>query len=121
MGWFMHYCVYSTTLRHFYAITLGILIQLYMFGTSIIHVFIMSTIVFLMMNFLPRKTQASLVMFFVLAYLSAQHIYRMWVNFGGFNLDITTFTMLLICKLSALAFCYKDGAEKDEDLTDEQK
>jgi hypothetical protein len=45
----------------------------------------------------------------------------MWVNFGGFNLDITTFTMLLICKLSALAFCYKDGAEKDEDLTDEQK
>ena len=58
---------------------------------------------------------------FVLAYLSSQHIYRMWVNFGGFNLDITTFTMLLICKLSALAFCYKDGAEKDEDLTDEQK
>jgi hypothetical protein len=60
-------------------------------------------------------------MWFVLAYLSGQHIHRMWVNFGGYDLDITTFTMLLICKLSALAYCYKDGGEDQQKLTDEQR
>ena len=117
----MHYCVHGTTLRHLYAITLGLLIQLFMFGTGIVHVFVMSSVVYLMMNVLPRRAQAAYVMYFVLAYLSAQHIYRMWQNFGGFELDITTFTMLLICKLSALAYCYKDGAEKESDLTQEQR
>lgn len=60
-------------------------------------------------------------MFFVLAYLSGQHIHRMIANFGSFELDITTYTMLLICKLSALAFCYKDGAENSEKLTEDQR
>lgn len=121
MGWFMHYCLHSTTLRHLYATILGVLIQLYMYGDGIKHSFILSIVVYIMMQALPRKNQANYVMFFVLAYLSGQHIYRMLDNFGGFDLDITTFTMLLICKLSALAFCYKDGAEKEEDLTEEQK
>jgi len=35
-------------------------------------------------------------------------------------MDITTFTMLLTAKLSALGFCYKDGGEKDENLLKEQ-
>lgn len=60
-------------------------------------------------------------MIFVITYLSGQHIHRMLANFGGFELDITTFTMLLICKLSALAFCYKDGGENPKNLTEEQR
>ncbi len=36
-------------------------------------------------------------------------------------MDITTYTMILTTKLSALAFCYKDGGEKDENLLPEQK
>lgn len=36
-------------------------------------------------------------------------------------MDITTYTMILTCKLSALAFCYKDGGERDENLLPEQK
>ena len=73
----MHYCVHGSTIRHLYAITLGVLIQLYMFGHGIVHVFILSSVAYLMMNVLPRKTQAKYVMFFVLAYLSGQHIVRM--------------------------------------------
>lgn len=60
-------------------------------------------------------------MAWVLIHLSASHIHRMYANFGGFELDISTFNMLQVCKLSALAFCYKDGGEKDENLTAEQK
>jgi len=121
MGWFMHYCVHGSTMRHLYATILGLLIQLYMYGEGIKHSFVLSIVVYAMMCLLPRKKQAMYVMFFCLAYLSGQHIYRMFENFGGFDLDITTFTMLLICKLSALAYCYEDGGKLQDKLTEEQK
>lgn len=35
-------------------------------------------------------------------------------------MDITTYTMILTTKLSALSFCYKDGELKNEDLLKEQ-
>ena len=60
-------------------------------------------------------------MVFVMLYLSVQHIYRMITNFGGWEMDITTFTMLLTAKLSGLAFCYKDGGVDEKDLLEEQK
>jgi hypothetical protein len=44
----------------------------------------------------------------------------MITNFEGWDMDITTYTMLLTCKLSALAFCYRDGELKDSELLPEQ-
>jgi hypothetical protein len=60
-------------------------------------------------------------MAWVLSYLTVNHLYRMYTNFGGFDLDISTFTMLQVCKLSALAFCYRDGGVDPKDLTKDQK
>ncbi len=45
----------------------------------------------------------------------------MITNFGGWDMDITTYTMILTAKLSALAFCYKDGGEPTDKLLPEQK
>lgn len=44
----------------------------------------------------------------------------MVTNFGGWDMDITTYTMILTAKLSALAFCFGDGSYKNEDLLPEQ-
>jgi lysophospholipid acyltransferase 1/2 len=87
-----------------------------MFRSQIIHPFIMTTVTYILMNVLPRKFQHKVIFVFTLGYLSAQHIYRMITNFGGWDMDVTTFTMLLTCRMSSLAFCYKDGALKDEEL-----
>lgn len=35
-------------------------------------------------------------------------------------MEITTYSMILTAKLSSLAFCYKDGGEKVENLLPEQ-
>jgi len=43
----------------------------------------------------------------------------MYVNFGGWDLDVTTYTMILTAKLSALGFCYKDGGLDDKDLIED--
>jgi len=42
------------------------------------------------------------------------------MNYGGFDLDISTYTMLLVCKLQSLAFCYRDGGYPERYLTPEQ-
>ena len=76
----------------------------------------MTAVTYIMMIALPRNFQNKVVMGFVLAYLSGSHIYRMVTNYGGWDMDITTYTMILTAKLSALSFCYKDGGEKDENL-----
>lgn len=40
-------------------------------------------------------------------------------NFGGWEMDITTFTMILTTRMSAIAFCYKDGGLDDKQLLPE--
>lgn len=72
------------------------------------------------MSCLPRMQQHRYVLAFNLAYLSGQHIYRMITNFGGWDMDITTQTMLLVTRLSSLGFCYRDGALPDDKLIKEQ-
>jgi len=54
----------------------------------------------------------------------------MWDNYGGYEMDITTYTMLLFCKLWGLSWAYMDGAKLgkfritkgkvDSELTDYQ-
>ena len=41
----------------------------------------------------------------------------MLTDFGGFNMDITTYTMLLVVKLWGLGWAYRDGDMADADLT----
>lgn len=79
----------------------------------------MTLITYFMMVALPRNFSHKVVFGFVLAYLSFSHIYRMITNFGGYDMDITTYTMILTAKLSSLGFCYKDGGEKEEELLPE--
>ena len=57
-------------------------------------------------------------MFWVLGHLTYTHIKRLIAD-KDFALEISTFNMLQVCKLSALAFCYKDGDDKtkEESLT----
>jgi hypothetical protein len=58
---------------------------------------------------------------YVLAHLTFNHLYRMYTDYGGYAMDISTFTMLQVCKLSALSFCYKDGGEDFKSLTKDQQ
>ena len=105
-GWFLHYCVHGTFIRHIYNILLGILIQIYLYGFEFIHVIVMTVMAYAIMMGLPRHRQAWYVMYWVLGSLSFQHLYGMYYFFGVFRMDVTSYTMLLTCKLSSLAFCY---------------
>ena len=119
LGWIMKAMVRGTLFRHLYATILGVFIQYFMYREQFIHPFIMATVTYLLMNFLPRNKVHIYAMIFAMLYLSGQHIYRMITNFGGWEMDVTTFTMLLTARMWSIGFCYKDGAIKDEDLMPE--
>lgn len=77
----------------------------------------MMLVTYILMKVLPRDQQQKYVMGFVLTYLSYSHISRMVTNFGGWDIDVSLYTMLLVCKLSALGFCYSDGGKPESELT----
>ena len=120
LGWFFHFYVHGTVRRHIFTSVIGLLIQLYLFGHGIGHVFLMSTVAYILMQSFPRNVQQRYVMAWVLAYLSYTHASQMLYNWGGYQMTISTYTMLLVCKLSALSFSFKDGAQHPGDLTDDQ-
>lgn len=122
LGAILNVLVRGKTARHLFSFLTGFLLQLFMYRDQFWHTLIMTFVSYAMMIALPRHKQARFVFLFVMGYLSYQHIYRMIKNFGGYDMDITTFTMVLTAKLSALAYCYKDGAEKDDEkLLPEQR
>jgi len=83
-GWIMHYFIHGTTVRHIFNIVLGIIIQMYVFGFEIFHVILMSAVAYAMMAFLPRHKQAPVVMMWVLAYLSYNHLSSIFYNVGSY-------------------------------------
>ena len=120
VGQFMNIFVTQGPLvRHLFQTILGFTIQVFMFRDTVYHVYIIATVAYLLMLLLPRNQQHKAVMVFVMGYLSCQHINAMLTDFGGFNMDITTYTMLLVVKLWGLGWAYRDGGMADADLTPE--
>lgn len=60
-------------------------------------------------------------MWWSLGYLCTNHLYRTIYHFGEFNMDVSSFTMLQACKLSALAYCYLDGEKQESEMNESQK
>ena len=57
VGWFLHFCVRGTKLRHAVNLIIGMLGMTYFFGSAIGHVLFMSAVSYLIMAFAPRDTQ----------------------------------------------------------------
>jgi len=73
---------------------------------------------YLFLRFFGRKLSAFYVLGFTVAHLSYLHIYRMVTDYGGWRMDVSTIYMMSICKFSAIAFSYEDGAVKEQELKD---
>ena len=77
-----------------------------------LHVIGMSYPVYLMMHIIPRNQQQYYVTTYLLIYMSTQHIVSMMKNYGGYDCDVTSYTMILFCKLWAMSWAYMDGGKE---------
>ena len=121
MGWFMHFCVRGRNSRHFVNVLFGTVGITYFFGWEVWQVYAMTFTTWMLMRFLPRDKSQIYVTFFVFGFLSASQILIVIYRFGGYDLEITTHTMLLTLRLQALGWSYYDGGREREELTPRQK
>lgn len=85
-------------------------------GYQILHSFISSTIVYLIVRFAPLSVARKIVFVFSMAYIMISHIYRMYVDYMGWTLDFTGIQMLLTMKHIMFAFDVYDGTLPESEL-----
>jgi len=64
-------------------------------------------------NLIPSRYLPKVAFFFMFAYLSSLHIYRMVTDYMGWKLDASAVLMVLVIKITTLACNYCDGKRLD--------
>ena len=97
--------------RHAFSAISGILLAQFVFGSGWVHAPISAGVAYVLMALTgPSKSMPVLVLAWMMAYLSAMHLYRMHYDYMGWSLDPTGTQMLLTIKVTTLAWNYFDGA-----------
>ena len=112
----INYTLKNPTVRLWYGFITGFILQYLMYDVHIIHTIVATLGTYIFILLLGRKYSAFWVLGLTVLHLSCLHIYRMYEDWGGWNLDVSTIYMMSICKFSALAFSYEDGGKIDEEL-----
>ncbi|CAH0488773.1 unnamed protein product [Peronospora farinosa] len=99
----------NASLKHMMDVAVGLSMAQFVLGSGWIHSFISSFLTYLLVKFGPPKHAPSIVFLFNMLYMSASHIYRLYVNYMGWTLDFTGPQMLLVIKLTSFAYNYYDG------------
>lgn len=120
IGVFINLCLKAPAVRHLFNIVVGIFLQVYMFRWQVGHIFLMAYVSYAIMMFAPRATQHKYNVAWLFGYMLYQHISAMLHEYGGYNMDVTTHTMLEVTKLWGLAFAFKDGMAAKNELSDAQ-
>jgi lysophospholipid acyltransferase len=89
-----------------------------MYSWGIIHIIIATLFTYFFMKFFGRKISAFYVLGFTITHLSFLHIYRMYIDMGGWKIDVSTIYMMSICKFTSIAFCYEDGGKEEQEIKD---
>jgi len=117
----LHPATVGPVLRHLVSTFVGLGMAYFCFGYQVIHLFALSSVSYACMRFLTPAVSNRVVLVFALSYLSIVHVYRMYYDYGGHTLDVTGPLMIMVQKVTALAYSIHDGTEPDDKLTDDQR
>ena len=101
----------SPRVRKFFSLIFGTLIQLYVFKDYFYqYIFLFAQICFVYWICTKYKKRCGyIVTVQSVLILSICHIYRQIINYGGWEVDISTILMVMVCKFSLFAFRLEDG------------
>jgi hypothetical protein len=99
----------SPRLRYLYSTICGLLLQLFVYRSYMLPIYLQHLIVFALIRLLPRRCGA-IVTFEAMFFLSATHAYEYVTNYGGWRMNAVGLLMILVCKYSLLAYNLQDGA-----------
>ena len=99
----------AVTLKHCYSIFFGTIFLYGMFGLAALNPVLTCVATYFLVQVLPKKNMPLVITGLAMAYLSAAHLYRMFVDWGGWRIDFTGSQMIFTVKLCTFAFNYDDG------------
>lgn len=96
----------SPSIRKYYSLVFGTLLQLYVFKDYFYQYILLIAQICIVYWICTkqRKNCGYLVTVESVLVLSICHIYRQLTNYGGWELDITTILMVMVCKFSMFAY-----------------
>jgi lysophospholipid acyltransferase 1/2 len=109
----------GNTLRLLIPLLIGVAFCYFCFGRAIKHIIGMIGFSYILLLFSPVQYVGLLVFIYAMGYLIFMHWYR-WIYLGSYQLDITGPMMVMVQKVTLLAFSLHDGHSKKE-LTDTQR
>uniref|UniRef100_A0A0R3S5J5 Acyl_transf_3 domain-containing protein n=1 Tax=Elaeophora elaphi TaxID=1147741 RepID=A0A0R3S5J5_9BILA len=133
---YLHYLIFtstriSRTIRVLCPAILGLMFCYFCFGkyngcselyySALKHLILLVGLSYAIMRFFPPKIVHKCIFIFAMGYLVFLHWYR-WYVFTTYYLDVTGPMMILVQKITVLAFTLHDGrVKKTEELNDVQK
>lgn len=107
----------SPTLKHCYAIIIGVLFCTNLFNLwDVGHILLSSMVTLLVSMYFPLNWKPDILVFvFCLLQLSILHIYRMWTYWMSWTVDVTGVMMLLTIKMTSFAFDYVEKRKVHKD------
>lgn len=99
----------NAALKHLFDVGVGVAMAQFVLGSQWVHSLVAAAVTYALVRFGPAHYAPYLVFAFNMLYLSASHIYRLYVDYMGWTLDFTGPQMLLVIKLTSFAYNYYDG------------
>ena len=107
----------SPTVKHVYSLFFGFLFSWICFGVNTLVVFMLGVMCFAIVKqkIISPWWSPRIVFIIALALLSGMHIYRLRIDYGGYNLDVSGPLMIVVLKVTSFAWnCHDHSAKAPE-------
>jgi len=101
--------------RHMYNLSLGIVFAQGCYGAGWLHMFFSASVSYALMMFAPRSQSHLIVFAWMMLYIGGTHIYRMYTDWLGWQMDFSGPQMMATIKITSAAFNYTDGRKHKTD------
>jgi len=107
----------SANVKHAINIIVGLAQLTFQINTlSWVHSFFVSTLAYVLVGVLPRNRAPIVIFVFAFTYMSCGMIYKLYTDYGSWDMDWTTAQMICTLKVISFSFAYSDGARKESDF-----
>ncbi|XP_070565283.1 lysophospholipid acyltransferase 2-like [Ptychodera flava] len=111
----------SSTIRHVFVTLIGFYMAVQLYSWSVVHLLVLSSTVYIMITVLQPSVFHYYVFVFSMLYLSAVNLAYQFVDGKTRDLTVTGPLMVMVQKLSSLAFSLKDGLTKADSYWNKRK
>jgi len=108
LGWFFR-ALPGKSAKHLFSVVVGAFFSWFVVGNTFVHVPLSALLVYVLVQVLPRRMAPTVVFVTTVGWLSALHIWRLYVDYMGWSLDATMLLMIWTAKASMFAYNVADG------------